>query len=279
MRKIFLSLFVLCSAATYSWADLSVIRPYPIIEETDGSPSSATPRLVFPPGSVTMYQSSAVIAFAGADLQAGSSNYIQNGTLLQQASFYVLTGSATTLFENGSRVLTVSPSTDTKNGGLNVFGYVGIGTGTPTAQLHIFNPAGMAGTIERVSTGTTNLWEVSGASAALSVATFTVNATVFINSRILFNTSSVTISGCGTGALVTDGSTPYAGSMTVGTAPGTCVVTFGISYPTRTIYASCLDVTNLGVTPVHATSISKSAFTCSGTIALNDILEWHTDGN
>lgn len=94
---------------------------------------------------------------SGGQLGTGSTNYIQNrNTLQQNSSFYTQLAHSQESFVDGlgtvgslkvngpinlplgaTNYLDVSASTQTKSGGLNLLGWLGIGTNSPTSNLHV----------------------------------------------------------------------------------------------------------------------------------------------
>lgn len=69
----------------------------------------------------------------------------------------------------GGSYLDSSVSTQSKTGGLNISGRLGLGTSSPSTLLHVYRGAAVPGPQLIVSTGATELFEVSGASVSVGV--------------------------------------------------------------------------------------------------------------
>jgi hypothetical protein len=86
-----------------------------------------------------------------------STCFVHNiGAPYPNEGFSVASGSATTFLQNGAVVVDTSGSTQSKTGGLNVQGYLGVGTLAPTERL-------------QVSSNSINIFEVNNASAVFRV--------------------------------------------------------------------------------------------------------------
>jgi len=141
--NIFLSflLLLVLSVVIYAIEGISISRP--VVREYDLSPSSRPAIIQFPDGMISMSGSTASFSITGLSLGGDSTSYIQNRSTLQTGStFYTSSGTATNLYQNDYSVLDISGSTQTKTGGLNVLGRLGLGTTSPTGKLSVTNGSG-----------------------------------------------------------------------------------------------------------------------------------------
>lgn len=176
-------------------AGIESSSPRLLIKEYDLNPSSRAAILQFPSGSLTFFGGSTMnVAFVGSALGSGGTNYIQNTTTLQSgATFFVSSGTvnnlsvAGTFSIQGSSAVDISGSTQTKDGGFNVVGRLGIGDTSPAASLtvgsgdlfqvdssgRVFAPAGAlgVGTLAYSFVGDTDSGIYSGGANILRLAT------------------------------------------------------------------------------------------------------------
>lgn len=117
------------------------------------------------------------------------------------------------------------------------------------------------------------------ATARFQVAGTTIPMVFGVTSTglILSSGAAVTISGCGTGSVVNAGSSVGSGSVTIGTLPGTCSLVF--TQPFINTATCILQNETVGASAVFPVSQTTSGFSVSGTIALNNVIHWHCDGN
>jgi hypothetical protein len=79
-----------------------------------------------------------------------------------------------------------------------------------------------------------------------------------------------TLSGCGTGAAVTDGS-DVAGYITLGTSPGTCIVTFAQAWSGR---PACACNNESASQLCRVTAVGTTGFTITGTLASGNVISY-----
>jgi hypothetical protein len=79
-----------------------------------------------------------------------------------------------------------------------------------------------------------------------------------------------TASGCGTSPTIAG--TDVAGRITIGTTPGTCVITFAKAFTTNA--PACVVNNQTSAVTNRATSVGTSSFTISGTLTASDVIAW-----
>lgn len=191
MKKFIISAMIVLSSS-YSWAD--VITPgIGLILPTTGvvdTRRSSGDKLNFNFSVIASTLSLATLSgntfnTAGKLVQLNSSGSIPTNLLSPDATYYINTG----------------VSTQTKNSGLNVLGNVGIGTASPASQVQIFSPSASIGSKLSVTTGSSNLFEVTTSSVAIGIP-------------LKFPDGSVQYSAGGGGDVTTSGNNVLIGNNT-----------------------------------------------------------------
>jgi hypothetical protein len=94
--------------------------------------------------------------------------------------------------------------------------------------------------------------------------------------RLTQGGTAPTLSGCGTSPTLTAGSQDDAGSLTVGTIPTACTITFGAAYGTL---ASCVCTSNVTTQPCTITTATATAFTMTqSTQGPGNVYFWQCSG-
>lgn len=91
----------------------------------------------------------------------------------------------------------------------------------------------------------------------------------------LWSGTTPTIAGCGTGATASGNNSN--GAVTIGTTPGTCVITFHGTW-SNAPHCTLNNERAAGAGGQRATGITTTQFTITGTIAATDVISWFCVG-
>ncbi len=147
----------------------------------------------------------------------------------------------------------------TAQGALNTSGALSSGTTVTAATFFRIGAVGSAARVVAVASG---LFSMTDNGAAVGAA-------------IKVDALPTIASGFGAGAAVTAGSTPFAGSIGVGTTAGsTGVINFnGTAFP-GTVYPICMNQTTGLAVKATASSTQLTIAPATGTFGDNDVISW-----